>query len=85
VKKKLIEEGLETALEQDKGSRIYKRGIDGDVEEKLIAFSCSKPPKDYVKYSLRMLANKMIELQYINSISHVPVEKVKKTNLNRVK
>jgi hypothetical protein len=86
VKKKLIEKGIDAALHRDKGSRIYERKIDGDVEAKLIAISCSEPPKGYAKWSLRMLADKMVELQYIDSISHVSVEKVlKKTNLNRGK
>jgi hypothetical protein len=86
VKKQLIEKGIDAALERDKGSRIYERRIDGDVEAKLIAVSCSEPPKGYAKRSLHMLANKMVELQYIESISHVSVEKVlKKTNLNRGK
>jgi hypothetical protein len=76
VKKKLIEKSIDAALERDKGSRIYERKIDGDVEAKLIAISCSKPPKGYAKWSLRMLADKMAELQYIDSISHVSVEKM---------
>jgi hypothetical protein len=86
VKKKLIEKGIDAALERDKGSRIHERKIDGDIEAKLIAISCSKPPKGYAKWFLRMLADKMVELEYIDSISHVSVEKVlKKTNLNRGK
>jgi hypothetical protein len=86
VKKKLIEKGIDAALQRDKGSRIYARKTDGDVEAKLIAISCSEPPKGYAKWYLRMLADKMAELQYIDSISHVSAEKVlKKTNLNRGK
>jgi hypothetical protein len=84
VKKKMVERGVEAALERDKGSRIYERKIDGDVEAKLITIACGEPPKGYAKWTLRLLADKMVELQYIDSISHVSVGKVlKKTNLNR--
>jgi hypothetical protein len=86
VKKKMVERGVEAALERDKGSRIYERKIDGDVEAKLITIACSEPPKGYAKWTLRLLADKMVELQYIDSISHVSVGKVlKKTSLNRGK
>jgi hypothetical protein len=83
VKRKMIEGGLDAALERDKGSRVYEKKIDGDVEAKLISLCCSEPPKGFAKWSLRMLADKMVELNYIDSISHVSVEKVlKKTNLS---
>jgi hypothetical protein len=83
VKKKLVESGIETALERDKGSRIYEKKIDGDVEAKIISIACSEPPKGFAKWSLRMLADKMVELQYIDAISYVSVGNVlKKTNLS---
>lgn len=86
IKKKVVENGIDSALERDKGSRVYERKIDGEVEAKLISLCCSEPPTGYAKWSLRMLADKMVELKYIDSISHVSVEKVlKKTNLNRGK
>ena len=83
VKKKFIEEGLEACLERRPTSRIYEPKIDGDVESKLIALCCSEPPKGFAKWSLRLLADKMVELKYVESISHVTVRSVlKKTNLN---
>jgi hypothetical protein len=86
IKKKMTEGGLDMALERDKGSRIYEKKIDGDVEAKLISLCCSEPPAGFSKWSLRLLADKMVELSYIDKISHVSVEKVlKKTNLNRGK
>jgi len=55
--------------------------MDGDAEAHLIALSCSEPPKGYSKWSLRLLADKMVELRYIETISHETVRKVlKKTN-----
>jgi transposase len=83
VKKKFIEEGLEACLERRPTSRIYEPKIDGDVEAKLVALCCSEPPKGFAKWSLRLLADKMVELNYVESISHVTVRSVlKKTNLS---
>ena len=83
VKKKFIEEGFESSLERRLTSRIYESKTDGDVEAKLITLCCSEPPKGFAKWSLRLLANKMIELNYVESISHVTVRSVlKKTNLS---
>ena len=83
VKKRFIEEGLDVCLERRPTSRIYESKTDGDVEAKLITLCCSKPPKGYAKWSLRLLADKMVELNYVESISHVTVRSVlKKTNLS---
>jgi transposase len=86
VKKKFIEEGLEESLERRPTSRIYERKTDGDVEAKLVTLCSSKPPKGFAKWSLRLLADKMVELNYVESISHVTVRRVlKKTNLSHGK
>jgi len=83
VKKKFIEDGLEECLERRLTSRTYESKTDGEVEAKLITLCCSKPPKGYAKWSLRLLADKMVELNYVESISHVTVRSVlKKTNLS---
>jgi transposase len=86
VKKKLIEEGLDSCLERRPSQRIYETKVDGDVEAKLVSLCCSEPPKGYAKWSLRLLADKMVELKYTESISHVTVRSVlKKTNLSHGK
>ena len=59
--------------------RIQKK-IDGDVEAHLIAMSCSEPPEGYARWSLRLLADKSVELGYIDSISHESVRGVLKKN-----
>ena len=83
VKKKFIEEGFEAVLERRASSRVYDVKIDGDVEAKLVKLCCSEPPPGFAKWSLRLLADKMVELQYVDSISHVSVGNVlKKTNLS---
>ena len=81
VKKRFTEEGLEGVLERRPSSRVYEKKADGDVEAKLVALCCSEPPKGYAKWSLRLLADKMVELDYVESISHVTVGGIlKKTN-----
>ena len=83
VKKRFIEEGLDECLERHPSSQVYERKVDGDVEAKLVTLCCSEPPKGYAKWSLRLLADKMVELKYVERISHVAVSKVlKKTNLS---
>ena len=83
VKKRFIEEGFEAVLERRPSSRIYDVKIDGDVEAKLVTLCCSEPPTGFSKWSLRLLADKMVELQYVESISYVSVGNVlKKMNLS---
>ena len=83
VKKKFIEEGFEAVLERRASSRVYDVKIDGDVEAKLVKLCCSEPPPGFAKWSLRLLADKMVELQYIDSISYVSIGNVlKKMNLS---
>lgn len=83
VKKKFFNEGFESVLERRPTSRVYDSKVDGDIEAKLITLCCSEPPEGFAKWSLRLLADKMVELNYIESISHVTVRNVlKKTNLS---
>ncbi len=83
VKKKFIEEGFESVLERRPSIQNYTKKVDGDIEAKLVSLCCSKPPDGFAKWSLRLLADKMVELEYIDYISHVTVgEVLKKTNLS---
>lgn len=83
LKKKFVEEGFEAALENRPTTRVYKRKADGDVEAHLVALSCSKAPKGFTRWSLRLLADKMVELEFVDNISHETVRRVlKKTNLS---
>lgn len=84
VKQRFVEEGLEVALNGHPGKRIYERKADGDFEAHLVALSCSDPPEGHAQWSLRLLADKAVELQYIESISYETVRRVlKKTRSNR--
>jgi len=83
VKKKFVEEGFEAVLERRPSSRVYDVKIDGEVEAKLVKLCCSKPPPGFAKWSLRLLADKLVELKYVESISYVSVGNVlKKMNLS---
>jgi hypothetical protein len=78
VKKRFVEEGIEVALNGRKGERVYKKRADGDFEAHLIALSCSEPPEGFARWSLRLLADQMVELNYIDSISYETVRRVLK-------
>jgi transposase len=83
IKKQFIEEGMEAVLERRSTTRIYEVKADGDMEAKLVTLCCSEPPKGFSKWSLRLLADRMVELNYVESISHVTVRTVlKKMNLS---
>lgn len=83
VKKKFIEEGFDRVLERRPSPQNYTKKVDGDIEAKLVTLCCSEPPEGFSKWSLRLLADKMVELNYVDYISHVTVgEVLKKTNLN---
>ena len=79
IRRRYSEKGLEAALSRKKRETppvISK--ITGEVEAKLIALSCSAPPKGRSRWSLRLLADKAVELQYIDSISHESVSRLLK-------
>jgi len=83
TKQRFVEEGMNIALNGHKGERVYKRKADGDFEAHLVALSCSDPPKGQVQWSLRLLADKVVELGYIESVSHETIRRVlKKTRSN---
>jgi phosphoribosyl-ATP pyrophosphohydrolase len=73
VKKRFVEEGLEVALNGKKSDRIYVKKVDGDLEAHLVALSCSQPPEGFASWSLRLLADKAVELGYVEDISHETV------------
>ena len=78
VKERFVSEGIEVALNGRKRNRIYDKKADGDFEAHLVAVSCSEPPEGFARWSLRLLANKVVELEYIDSISHETVRRILK-------
>ena len=69
VKKQFVGHGLEPALKRKPTSRVYQRVIDGQAEAHIIALSCSDPPEGYARWSMRLLADKAVELQIVESVS----------------
>lgn len=78
VKERFVIEGIEAALNGRKRNRIYTKKADGDFEAHLIALSCSGPPEGFARWSLRLLADKVVELGYIDSISHEAIRGILK-------
>ena len=82
VRKTFVLEGLEAALLPRRPSQGARpRKFDGDKEAHLIALACSDPPEGYACWTLRLLAEKMVELHHFSSISHESIRQVlKKTS-----
>jgi transposase len=81
VRKEFVEEGLEAALERHKPRRQYRRKLDGDGEAHLIALACQKPPEGRRRWTLKLLADRMVQLEYVDEISYQTVRRtLKKTN-----
>ena len=85
LKQRFVEEGLEAALQrkQQATSRCLK--FDGAFEARLIALACSEPPTGYARWTLRLLANKVVELNLAPEISSMTVHRIlKKMNLSLI-
>ena len=81
LRQRFVEEGLEAALRPHASTRQYVRKLDGQTEAHLIALACSPAPEGRAKWTLRLLADKLVELQHIGSVSHETVRQtLKKTN-----
>ncbi len=83
VRQRFVEEGLEAALERHKPRRDYSHLVDGECEAHLVALACSAPPVGHKRWTLRLLADRLVELEHIDSVSYETVRQVlKKTNLS---
>lgn len=82
VRRRFVEEGLESALGRKKRETPPNpKKIDGEKEARLIALACSQPPEGYARWTLRMLADKMVEMKITDSVSAATVcRTLKKTN-----
>ena len=84
LKKRFVEEGLEAALvRKTRGKPPRDVIFDGAFEARLIALACSDAPEGYQRWTVRLLADKAVELNFASSVSHMTVQRVlKKMNLN---
>ena len=81
VRKQYFEEGLEAAINRRPPNREYHRKLDGKQEARLVALACSEPPEGQARWSLRLLADKMVELEVVDDLSYQTVRRtLKKTN-----
>ena len=80
AKKRFVEEGLEVALNGKESERVYSKKVDGDLEAHLVALSCSEPPEGFARWTLRLLADKVVELGYVEDISYETVRRTLKKN-----
>ncbi len=84
VRKQYFCEGLEAALNRRPPKREYRRKLDGEQEARLIALACGEPPQGRVCWSLRLLADKLVELEVVEEVSYQTVGRVlKKTPSSR--
>ena len=81
VRKRLVEQGLEAALNRKEQTNRKKRCLDGEKEAHLIALTCSSPPEGQKRWTMKMLAERMVQLGHVESISGETVRQtLKKTN-----
>jgi transposase len=81
VRKRYFEEGLEAALNRGPPNRHYQRKLDGEQEARLLALACSEPPEGRARWSLRLLADKLVELEIVEDVSYQAVRRtLKKTS-----
>jgi transposase len=81
VRQQFVEEGLEASLHQRKSRREYLRKLDGDAEAHLIALACGEAPEGRARWTLRLLADRMAALEYVDTVSYETVRRtLKKTS-----
>ena len=83
LKKRFVEEGFDAALYRKPVTNAHRRKITGDEEAHLIALCCSQAPEGQERWTLRMLADKMVELDIVDAVSHETIRRtLKKVHLN---
>ena len=75
VRRRFVEEGIESALMPKPSKRIYARALDGAQEAKLIALACSKAPDGKKRWTLRLLAERVVELGHAKALSYETVRR----------
>lgn len=84
VRKQFVEEGVEATLTPKPTMRTYERRLDGRAEAHLVALACGAPPEGRAGWTLRLLADRLVGLGYVESVSHETVRQtLKKTNSSR--
>jgi transposase len=83
VRRQFVEEGVEAAIGRKEPDRVYARKLDGRAEAHLVTLACSKPPEGRSKWTLRLLADQMVVMGHVDTVSYETVrETLKKTRSN---
>jgi len=80
VRRRFVQDGLDAALRRRPPRREYGRKLDGGQEAHLVALACTPPPLGRRRWPLRLLADKLVELRYIDGVSYETVRQVLKKN-----
>ena len=81
VRRRCVEEGIESALNRKKQLRRRQKRLDGHGEARLIAMACGEPPAGRARWTLKLLADQLVECEIVEAISTETVRRVlKKTN-----
>jgi hypothetical protein len=73
TRQQFVEEGMEASLNPKPTTRIYQRRLDGKAEAYLVAIACGSPPEGRARWTLRLLADRMVELGCVESVCHEAV------------
>jgi len=84
IRRQLVREGLEATLQRKRPDRVYARALDGRQEAHLVALACATPPDGQARWSLRLLADELVRLEVVETVSHETVRRtLKKTPSSR--
>jgi transposase len=84
IRKRFTEVGLEETVKRKSPERVYRTRLDGEQEAHLVALACSEPPEGYARWTLRLLAERMVALDYVDNLSYETVRQVLKKHPSTV-
>lgn len=81
VRRQFVFEGFEACLKSRRSKRVYSRKLDGEQEARVTVLVCSSPPQGYARWSLRLLADRVVQLKIVDTISHETIRKFLDNNI----
>ncbi len=75
VRRAYVEHGLDAALDRKAPNRVYPRRLDGAAEAHLVALACGEPPAGRERWTLRLLADELVRLEVVDTVSHETVRR----------
>lgn len=82
VRRAYVEQGLQAALERTAPKRVYPRRLDGAAEAHLIALACGDPPAGRERWTLRLLADALVRLEVVETVSHETIRRTFKQTIS---